>query len=943
MDTTYSEFGIQDTDNVILYPAPNFMQPAGEHVRERIGEIRSPPASRIYRTEQTIIPENRPNNSGYSREYQEKISQGSFSQDPRMTTENYVPSTEGAASSRNYSLSNGISESYTSSTRFNHVNQNSSYSFHPRGSIRETSLRIDSGLDGPTEWSRREESIRETGECQMSHTSDLQGGSRFVTSPVPPSQSAQSAPLNGFSPLPPFPNLNTPSASSSFRVTRRPPVVSRNGDSEIVTTEEMKKEDDATETIIQRRTIRRKRVPTSRLSSRNGEMSEEIQRSASYNMQKRIENAANRQLSPKKPPYPVMNLYEFVNFEFDRLSACSKHVDDDAFGKPPTSVRARPQIDTGEFVPRSPLINRNNSVAPPRTYSQTNIHQYSNTLRNQWSSENNLHVGSFLRQAPVRGTYSARQENLRRRNELNQHSEHLRSSRRMSETGYGEICQEIVSLLPIGRGIQDLESGSNAATLPRAGSQSAGLNNLNIYNKTTVDAASSTSKYSIGSYVQRPPPLTTVVVSPTALSASTTLSPQIQAREDRLRNQRIPPQVQLRSPLSPSSRSQSIMAALQPRGRSYSAGVGNRGQYYSGTQSPFTVFSVVTNRALSRQHGGRVVSEHRSRTVQNESHWSNYNGLGSSTGSLHGGSYTAGQGQTNHMTLDTIDSRHMLSSDLSFHWFRPNATRQEATQMLINKEPGRFIVRTSKSQPDCYALVVRVPITADDSEPVRTFLLNRVKGGDAVHLSGFESEPIFPSLSAFVHDHTIHQGVLPVLLKMPMKSALPSSYLAGGTASPSVGRYSTAGTDFSTDVLYLGSVDVFPLQGESAVKRAVEQVLSQANNPLKGLKKKCEATVMCSVDKGITIVDKNSARFTKKSIPANKILYCSYDPDERVFNAIELKNRGVADSQIFAIVVKKTRFTMTEHAVYVMCQLEPHQPSSSLINFINQNLPVHYR
>lgn len=64
------------------------------------------------------------------------------------------------------------------------------------------------------------------------------------------------------------------------------------------------------------------------------------------------------------------------------------------------------------------------------------------------------------------------------------------------------------------------------------------------------------------------------------------------------------------------------------------------------------------------------------------------------------------------MALDTIDSRHMLPNDMSFHWFRPNATRQEATQMLINKEPGRFIVRTSKSQPDCYALVVRVPITA---------------------------------------------------------------------------------------------------------------------------------------------------------------------------------------------------------------------------------------
>lgn len=83
-------------------------------------------------------------------------------------------------------------------------------------------------------------------------------------------------------------------------------------------------------------------------------------------------------------------------------------------------------------------------------------------------------------------------------------------------------------------------------------------------------------------------------------------------------------------------------------------------------------------------------------------------------GSLHGGSYTGGAGQVNHVVGDTMDSRHTLSqtNELSYHWFRPSATRQEATQMLINKEPGRFIVRASKSQPDCYALVVRVPITA---------------------------------------------------------------------------------------------------------------------------------------------------------------------------------------------------------------------------------------
>ncbi|KAL5969256.1 hypothetical protein TSMEX_003016, partial [Taenia solium] len=143
---------------------------------------------------------------------------------------------------------------------------------------------------------------------------------------------------------------------------------------------------------------------------------------------------------------------------------------------------------------RAPSSAVSDTGAPTRTFSQTNIHQYSNTLRNQWSSENNLRTGSYLKQPPICGTYSAHQENLRRRNELNQQTEttptpvtsvpsknqlkqftsHLRSSRRTSEAGYGEIYQEIVSLLPIGRGIQDLESGSSAATLPRAGSHSAG-------------------------------------------------------------------------------------------------------------------------------------------------------------------------------------------------------------------------------------------------------------------------------------------------------------------------------------------------------------------------------------------------------------------------------------------------------------------------------------
>ncbi|KAH9279942.1 Tensin-1 [Echinococcus granulosus] len=934
MEVTGTDFGIRDPDNMTLYPAPNFIH-SPERIREHMGEVRTPPLSRMYRCEETVSPISRCV-SGYSRDYQQKMYRGGFSQDLQASTENYVSSTGGATSPRNFSLSNGASDSYTSSTRFNHPTSPTTNISMPRRSIRETSVRVQGGQDDQMEWSRREESVREMGSSryhsQLSSRHSDHHQHQFLSSPLPQ--------INGYSPLPPPIPTPTSPGSQSVKITRKPIQVQRNGDQEVITTEEVKKEDDDSETIIHRRTIRRKRVPSSHLISRENNVPEDFQRTSSVSSQRRIENSTTRLIpcSPKKPPYPPVSLYDYMASDQTIANATNESLRSQHFmqfcrstraeenrRKPPLMTRisrtsSNAVSDAGRYVSRKSSLSKITSEAPPRTFSQTNIHQYSNTLRNQWSSENNLKTGSYLKQPPICGTYSAHQENLRRRNELNQQTEYLRSSRRMSETGYGEICQEIVSLLPIGRGIQDLESGSSAATLPRAGSHTA----------VDGDRASTTSKYSIGPNIPRPPAVTAVVAPPTTSTAGATIQSRNLAQ---LRSRR----TSLHQPITPAMRPQSTQGATQNRSfsrRSYSASGGNRGQYFSGAQSP----------VLSRQHGGRVVSEHRSRTVQNESHWSNVNGLGCSMGSLHGGSFTTGPAQANHMALDTMDSRHTLTqtNDLSYHWFRPSASRQEAIQMLINKEPGRFIIRASKSQPNSYALVVRVPLTAEDTEPVRTFLLNRVKGGDAVHLRGFESEPIFPSLAAFVHDHTIHQGALPVLLKLPMRSALSSNYLAG-QQSPLPGRQTLSGLDFVCDVLYLGSMDVFPLQGESAVRRAVEQVLSQANNPNKGLKKKCEATVLCSVDKGLTIVDKNSIRFTKKSIPANKILYCAYDPEERVFNAIELKNRGVADSLIFAIVVKKTRFTMTEHAVYVMCQLEPNQPSSNLINFINQALPVHFR
>ncbi|VDM19063.1 unnamed protein product [Hydatigera taeniaeformis] len=271
MEVTGTNLGVHDPDNVILYPAPNFISPP-ERVREHVGEVRTPPSSRIYRPEETVIPINR-YVSGYSSEYQHKMSRGGFPQDPQASTENYVSSTGGATSPRNFSFSNGATDSYTSSTRFNHPASPTTNTSMPRSSIRETSIHVQGGEDDQMEWSRREESVRETGSSHhhsqlSSHLSDHHQH-RLLSSPL--------SQINGYSPLPPPVPAPTSPGSQSVKITRKPIRVQRNGDQEVITTEEVKKEDDNSETIIHRRTIRRKRLPSSRLIARENDISEDCE------------------------------------------------------------------------------------------------------------------------------------------------------------------------------------------------------------------------------------------------------------------------------------------------------------------------------------------------------------------------------------------------------------------------------------------------------------------------------------------------------------------------------------------------------------------------------------------------------------------------------------------------------------------------------------------
>ncbi|BHF83950.1 Tensin-3 [Sparganum proliferum] len=481
---------------------------------------------------------------------------------------------------------------------------------------------------------------------------------------------------------------------------------------------------------------------------------------------------------------------------------------------------------------------------PIRTVSQTNVHNYSNNLRNNWISEHNLRD---IKQPPVYSTYSARRENMRLK-EQNQ----TRTSSRHLVGGVGEIVHETISLQPIGPGIHDLETPTTPATLPRV--------------------------------------------------------------------------------------------------------IGGRSNSYSGDMA-----SAYRHPKLSPtlpRTSGKSATERRSRH-ESTSHWRSttepaYHPPESSLGSIGGASLIAQESHMNHVT-DSFDNRSAIyhAQETSNVWLMPNISKEEAQSMLLSREPGTFLVRTSKSRQNFYVLVLRVPASLDGGEPLRSFLIEhsqmRSGRGDGYHLHGFQTEPVYPTLAAFVHDHTTNRGALPICLKLP---SVGTSYAEGylhsststGTRQGTKTMVNRSGTgDFNCDVLFLGNSDVFPLENAAAVRRAVEQILINAKNPSKGLKKKCEALVSISPDKTLTIVDKTGLRFQKKTIAGNRIRFCGYDPEERVFNSAELRNRGVVDAQIFAIVVKKTRFAMTEHVVYVMCQLDAHQPSSWLVNYINRNVMGQHR
>uniref|UniRef100_A0A182NQN3 SH2 domain-containing protein n=1 Tax=Anopheles dirus TaxID=7168 RepID=A0A182NQN3_9DIPT len=95
-------------------------------------------------------------------------------------------------------------------------------------------------------------------------------------------------------------------------------------------------------------------------------------------------------------------------------------------------------------------------------------------------------------------------------------------------------------------------------------------------------------------------------------------------------------------------------------------------------------------------------------------------------------------------------------------WYHEDLPRSLSLQLLMDKLPGSFLVRKSATQPDCYALSLRVP--PGSGPRIAHYLIVRT-ASDGYKIKGFQKE--FSSLRALIVHHSVMPEALPVPLAVP--------------------------------------------------------------------------------------------------------------------------------------------------------------------------------
>ncbi|NXS67769.1 TENS4 protein, partial [Pandion haliaetus] len=265
--------------------------------------------------------------------------------------------------------------------------------------------------------------------------------------------------------------------------------------------------------------------------------------------------------------------------------------------------------------------------------------------------------------------------------------------------------------------------------------------------------------------------------------------------------------------------------------------------------------------------------------------------------------------------------------DTSKYWFKPSITRDQAIQLLKDKEPGTFVVRDSTSYRGSFGLAMKVPVspsgsqTGDESSDlVRHFLIESSAKG--VHLKGASEELYFGSLSAFVYQHAITP------LALPCKLSIPTQDLADGEDSPDCAPESVLSLLKKTavcNVLYLNSVSMETLTGAPAIQKAISSTFELETLPTPTL------VHFRVTEQGVTLTDIQRKVFFRRHYPLAAIRFCGMDPENRKWQ------KYCKSSRIFGFVAKSQ--TDSENLCHLFAEYDNVQPASLVIDLLCKLLP----
>nr|XP_058962535.1 tensin-1-like isoform X3 [Pocillopora verrucosa] len=275
--------------------------------------------------------------------------------------------------------------------------------------------------------------------------------------------------------------------------------------------------------------------------------------------------------------------------------------------------------------------------------------------------------------------------------------------------------------------------------------------------------------------------------------------------------------------------------------------------------------------------------------------------------------------------------------DTSVFWYKPTISRTDANDILKDSEPGSFIIRDSQSFPGAFGLAVKVAVPPAhvlqglqgdltkvdlDNELVRHFLIETTKKG--VRLKGYNDEPIFGSLAAFVYQHSITPLALPIRLKMPAHDLLAGD--KDQSLDKEDGQNWPKGAVGS--LMYLGKCEVEMLTGASAIQRTVEFLSTE-----EAAKKFTTVSFKVTPD-GMTVTDTERKVFFRQHFHMKSILYCGIDPSDKRW---DLKTATYSrKSKSFGLVMRKTGGVHNEcHLFGEICK---DWPASILVNILNRSM-----